>query len=87
MISLISSGFILTTFGRIIIKTVTRITGSAESGFSCLFFFFFFYYFVLAVLGLRCCLFSLVVASGDYSVVAVCRLLIAVGSLVAERGF
>ena len=40
VISLISSGFILTTFGRIIIKTVTRITGSAESGFSCLFFFF-----------------------------------------------
>ena len=78
VISLISSGFTLIRFGRIIIKTVTRVTGSAESGFCCLVLF---YYLVLAVLGLRCCMdFSRVVASGDYFLVAVCRLLMAVGS-------
>ena len=60
------------------IKTVTRVMGSAESGFCCLVLF---YYLVLAVLGLRCCMdFSRVVASGDYFLVAVCRLLMAVGS-------
>jgi len=36
---------------------------------------------------MRCCEgFSLVVVSGDYSLVAVCRLLIAVSSLVVEHG-
>ena len=41
----------------------------------------------LAVLGLRCCTgFSLVAASGGYSLVAACRLLMAVASLVAEQG-
>ena len=40
-----------------------------------------FIYLFLAALGLQCCTcFSLVVASGGYSVVAVCRLLIAVAS-------
>ena len=39
------------------------------------------------MLGLRCSVgFSLVVASGDYSLVAVHGLLIAVVSLVAEHG-
>ena len=41
---------------------------------------------VLAVLGLCCCVgFSLVVASGGYSLVAVLWLLIVVVSLVAEH--
>ena len=45
-----------------------------------------FYYLFLALLGLRCCAgFSLVVASGGNFLVAVCRLLIAVASLVAEQ--
>ena len=40
----------------------------------------------LAVLGLRCCgSFSPVVESSSYSLVAVCRLLIVMASLVAER--
>ena len=40
----------------------------------------------LAVLGLCCCLgFSLVAASGGYSLVAVSRLLIVLASLVVER--
>ena len=43
-------------------------------------------YFFLAVLGLHCCVgFSLAVESEGYSLVAVCRLLVAVTSLVAER--
>ena len=43
-------------------------------------------YLFLAVLGLRCCGgFSLVAASASYSLVAVCRLLIVVASLVAEH--
>ena len=54
------------------------------------FFFFFFLSFVylfLVVLGLHCSAgFSLVVASGGYSLVAVCGLLIAVASLIAEHG-
>ena len=57
------------------------------------FFFFFFlnfvylFYLFMAVLGLCCSAgFSLVVASGGYSLVAVHGLLIAVVSLVAEHG-
>ena len=53
------------------------------------FFFFFlsFVYLFLVVLGLHCSAgFSLVVASGGYSLVAVCGLLIAVASLIAEHG-
>ena len=43
-------------------------------------------YLSLAVLGLSCCVgFSLVVASGGYSLLAVCGLLIAVASLVVEH--
>ena len=43
-------------------------------------------YLSLAVLGLSCCVgFSLVVASGGYSLRAVCGLLIAVASLVVEH--
>ena len=42
---------------------------------------------VLAGLGLHCCMgFSLVVASGGYSLVAVCGFLIAVTSLGVEQG-
>jgi len=42
----------------------------------------------MAVLGLCCFMgFSLVAASRAYSVVVVCRLLIAVASLVAEHRF
>ena len=42
-----------------------------------------FMYLLLAVLGLPCCLdFSLVVASGGYSLVVVCGLLMVVASLV-----
>ena len=42
-------------------------------------------YLFLAVLGLRCRVgFSLVVESEGYSLVVVCRLLVAVASLVAE---
>ena len=41
----------------------------------------------MAVLGLRCCAgFSLIMESGGYSPVSVCRLLTAVASLVAELG-
>ena len=44
-----------------------------------------FVYLFLAVLGLRCCTgFSLLAASGGYSLVAMRSLLIAVASLVAE---
>ena len=44
-----------------------------------------FIYLFLAVLGLHCCAgFSLVVATGDYSLVVVLGLLIAVASLFAE---
>ena len=40
----------------------------------------------LAVLGLCCCVgFSLVVASGGYFLVVVCRLLIVMASLIAEH--
>ena len=55
--------------------------------FTCLFFYdFIFIYLFLAVLGLcRCIGFSLVVASGGYSLVVMCRLLIAVASFVAEH--
>ena len=46
-----------------------------------------FFLFSLAVLDLHCCTgFSLVVVSGDYSLVAMCGLLIAVASLVWEHG-
>ena len=49
--------------------------------------FFLNYFFILAVLGLRWCMcFSLVVASGGYSLVAVEGLLTAVASLTVERG-
>ena len=45
------------------------------------------FYLVLAVLGLHCCtVFSLVMASGGYSLVAVGRLLTVVAPLVAEQG-
>ena len=45
------------------------------------------FYLFLAVLGLHCCaVFSLVVASGGYSLVAVGRLLTVVAPLVAEQG-
>ena len=48
--------------------------------------FFFFFFYLLAVLGLCCCTWvSLVLASGDYSLVVVCRLLTAVASLVAKH--
>ena len=41
----------------------------------------------MAVLGLHCCaIFSLVVASGGYSLAVLHRLLIAAASLVAEQG-
>ena len=41
----------------------------------------------MAMLGLHCCLgFSSVAASRGYSLVAVCRLLIAMASVVSERG-
>ena len=40
----------------------------------------------MAALGLRSCRLSLVVASGSYPLAAVCRLLTAVASLVAEHG-
>ena len=62
--------------------------------FLCLIFFFFFFL-VLVALGLCCgtqalhCFvhwLSLVVASGGYFLVSVCRLLIAAASLVAEQG-
>ena len=43
-------------------------------------------FFFLAMLGLRCCTgFSLIAASGGYSLVAVCGLLVVVASLVAEH--
>lgn len=42
--------------------------------------------FVLLVLGLRCCAgFPLAAASGGYTSVAVCALLVAVASLLVER--
>ena len=48
--------------------------------------FIYFIYAFLAVLGLHCCVgFSLFAESGSYSLVAVCRLLIVVASLVAEH--
>jgi hypothetical protein len=44
--------------------------------------------YILAVLGLCCCTgFSLDAASGGYSLVVVCKLLIVMASLVAEHGF
>ena len=62
----------------------------AEPGFECkLFDFRSNIPFVLAVLGLHCCagffFFFLAAASGGYSQVAVCRLLIAMASRVAEH--
>ena len=46
-----------------------------------------FIYLFLAVLGLYCSVaFSLVAESGGYSLVAVCRLLIVMASLVGEHG-
>ena len=43
--------------------------------------------YLLAALGLRCCMcFSLVTVSGGHSLGVVCRLLVAVASLVAEHG-
>ena len=52
-----------------------------------IFCFFFFFFFFLAVLGLCSCGGSSpVVASGTYSLVVVCRLLIAMASLVTEHG-
>jgi len=47
-----------------------------------------FIYLFLAMVGLHCSAgFSLAAASEGYSVVVVCRLLIAVASLAAEHGF
>ena len=53
---------------------------------SLLFFFFLLIYLILAMLGLFCndC-FSLVAASQGYSLVALCRLLLAIASLAAEH--
>ena len=46
------------------------------------------FYLFLSVLGLRCCVgFSLIEASGGYSLVVVYSLLIVVASLVAEHTF
>ena len=46
-----------------------------------------FVYLSWTVLGLHCCMgFPLVLASGGYSLVAVCRVLIMVASLAAEHG-
>ena len=48
----------------------------------------FLFIYILAVLGLCCCTgFSLDAASGGYSLVVVCKLLIVMASLVAEHGF
>ena len=50
-------------------------------------FLFILYFYFLAVLGLHCCMgSSLVATSGGFSLVVVYRLLIAVASLVVERG-
>ena len=59
-----------------------------SGGFGDFFFFFFaLIYLFLAVLDLGCCAsFSLVEASGSYSLIAVHGLLIAVASLVVEHG-
>ena len=49
---------------------------------------FLFIYIIMIGLGLCCCTgFSLVAASGGYSVIAVGGLLIVVASVVAEHGF
>ena len=45
-----------------------------------------FLYLFLTALSLHCCGLSLVAASGGYSLIVVCGLLIAVASLVAEHG-
>ena len=61
------------------IRTCVHHSGIIQNGF-----FKFFIYLFLAVLGLLCCMsFSLVVASGGYSLVEMRWLLIAVASLVA----
>ena len=58
-----------------------------SGGFGDFFFFFALIYLFLAVLDLGCCAsFSLVEASGSYSLIAVHGLLIAVASLVVEHG-
>ena len=50
-----------------------------------IFFLYNFIYLFMVVLGLHCCSgFSLAAASGQYSLVVVCRLLTAAASLVAE---
>ena len=60
--------------------------GCIESSF--FFNFYIFTYLFLAVLGLRCCRdFSLVVASGGYSLVALPKLLIVVASVNSLRRF
>ena len=44
-------------------------------------------YLFMAALGLHCCVgLSLVAVSGDYFLVVVCRLVLAMASLVAEHG-
>ena len=60
--------------------------GAVSSSSSSFFFFYNFIYLFLAVLGLHCCSgFSLVLASGGYSLVAVHGFLIVVAFLVVEH--
>ena len=67
--------------------TTRSISASAFGRVWGFFFFFALIYLFLAVLDLGCCAsFSLVEASGSYSLIAVHGLLIAVASLVVEHG-
>ena len=71
--------------GRFATTKNVAILFSGKQGMRCLICI---YLFILAVLGLCCCSgFSLVVASGGYSRVAVLGPLIVVASLVSEHGF
>ena len=67
---------------------MSDLTCSSISFFFPFFFFYKFIYLFLAVLGLRCCAQSFS-SCGERGLhfIAVCRLLIAVASLVAEHGF
>ena len=61
--------------------------GSSFKGKDIIFYYGIRFFFFWSVLSLPCCAgFSLVVASGGYPVVAVCRLLIAEASLVWHMG-
>ena len=71
--------------GKVWILT-TRLPGNSHQGPVFFFLIIFIYFFFLAVLGLHCCMgFSLVVASGGYSLVAVHGLITAVAFLVVEH--